>query len=181
MADLLNPELVIYSKIFDLLEDDTKWAEMVPEGNRVRFDEDEDGEGSHDPDAEEKDDSDFDTAILEMTDGSTDLQASGETFGTHAAGGVCNWAEDQTYTYTLRLISRLLSQRQSSKVVNRTVYVLRKAGARLGLPWVTRVRIRWKNERQNTDETGGMSRVVSTITILVDAQLDSQDLLQEGD
>jgi hypothetical protein len=172
---LKNVELEIYTQIFDLLEADTDWAALVPQGNRIRYD---DVTGDEDPERGQYTDADFDRAVLETAEFETNLYSDDETFGT--LDHVTDWQEEHRYVYKLTLTSRLLSQQERSLLATTSMKAIRKGGPRLGLSYVFDVRIKGTNRTEQSADTGDQRRVISEILVVVKAKLEGVSLTEDG-
>jgi hypothetical protein len=145
-----NIELEIYQKLWQLLMADPIWAALVPEGNRIRFD---DLEGDENPDKPNNADGDRASARLITKTGSFSFYTEGETFQTHAPGGPSDWMEKHEYIFRLTTTSQLLSLNESSGLAAQSRQAIRAGGPKLGLSYVTSVKVRSEqlDRRQSQD------------------------------
>ena len=118
------------------------------------------------------------------TSGTGDLHAGDETFGTYSdTNARQTWLETSTWNYEIEIVSQGLSENEYTNLCARAVNGVRKAGAKLGLPWVTKVKYTFKTSDPGDvyDETSedGIRRVVSKITVAVQTQIDGALLTGE--
>lgn len=110
------------------------------------------------------------------TTGGSDLHTGDETFGTYSdTNSPDDWLETSTWNYEIEIVSQGLGEEQYSGLCARAVNAVRKAGPRLGLDWVTRVRYTFTvsnpdSPTTDTDEDG-VARIVSKISIAVQTQI----------
>lgn len=145
---LKDIESEIYAKLWQLWIADSAWATAVPIGNRIRYDLD---TGNFNPEKTLEADGDKDSAELWPQSGETGLWTSDETFGTYSSQGPCGANERQTYVFLLRLESRPLRVGQAFTLGALIRRVLRAAGPRIGLDYVTGLSLRWTTEKTNPD------------------------------
>lgn len=108
--------------------------------------------------------------------GGGDLHTGDETFGTYSDTQTPeDWLETSTWNYEIEIVSQQLGEEQYSGLCAKAVNAIRKAGPKLGLPWVSRVKYTFTvsdpdSVTTDTDEDG-VQRVVSKINIAVQTQI----------
>jgi hypothetical protein len=165
MAEAPDLELLIYRQIRTLLEgDEPGWASEIDVGNRIWYD----VEQPNDPAKPTTADGDHPMSKLRARTGSTSLFTTDETFGTYAPEGPCDAVEKGTFVYRLTMTSQLLGQQEQSRLRKLAENVIRRSGPRLGLPYVTRVVLRWDTEEIDADREEGTKRERTEMDISIE-------------
>jgi len=172
-----NLELEVYRQIRALLEANTNLMEQVKRGNQLWYDT---IVGSQNPSKPNRADGDYPELELRPRGGDTRMWDDDPTFGTHADGSNCEWLENETLVYRLTLTSQLLSVGECTTLGAEARNAIREGGVRLGLPYVTGVRMRWQITRTDaSDESDNMVREKTEVDIIVSVQIAGSAMTEE--
>ena len=170
-TDTPDLALQIYQAIADGMVNDSQWK--VTEDNFIRYDQ---LEGIQTPDKIATTEADYPQAILRgPIDFKTDLQTGTETFGTYSTDG-CDWMETGEWVFELKITSDLLRVQNYSPQTAESINAIRRLGPRLGLPFVTGVKIKGTERDSDIDEEDGVRRIITNIRITVTTQHDGQSM-----
>lgn len=143
MAEAQDIELLLYTRLREILEGDPQWSIAFDVGNRIWY-------NVQQPSAPEKPtsaDGDYPSSKLRCRSGQSGFYSTDETFDTYGNPMRNPHAvEKGTYVFRLALTSQLLGQSEQSELRKLSENAIRKAGPRIGLPYVTRVTYRFDTE-----------------------------------
>jgi hypothetical protein len=175
MPEPIDTEAELYAQIRTLLEADSNWTAQIAEPNRIWLNDPED-EGFFDPEKEDTSEGDFNESILEVKSGTDSLHTAAVTLGTHSDDPPDHWVEKQSRVFRLQLMTQRLTIRQSSPLRRDSINVLRKAGPKLGLDYVTDVKVRWEETKVEHKQDDGTFRRRVVIDIYIDTETDGATL-----
>jgi hypothetical protein len=133
-------------------------------------------EGDQDPEELETDAGDYPQAILEgPLSGNTDLQSGDVTFATYSDDPPPDWLETSTEEYELTVLSDQLGLDVYSPLAMESINAVRRLGAKLGLPYVTKATASFK-QTENRDSETGSRQITVKIKITVSYQIDGSQL-----
>lgn len=176
---MFDPANQIYRAFVSNLLQDTRWP--VIDQNFIRYS---DIEGTQDPEKLVEADGEFPKAVLEgPISGNNTLQTNDPTFGTYETDDAgdplpvnhTHFIDTGTYVFRLTVTTQTQRLNEHTPLLMTTVSVIRRAGARLGLPWVTKVTLAYTSkEIFNPDTASKQWETVMMIT--VETQIDSDTL-----
>jgi hypothetical protein len=173
----LNLSKILYVAIVNGLLNDPKWP--VHPKNLIRYD---NIEGVQDPEPLTTADADFPQARVEGPfDGKTNLQHGDPTFGTYALGPDGNpvadipWVEHGSFKYRIIVTSSTQRLTEYSGLTTESIDAVRRLGARLGTPWVTKVAMEWTTREVRNEDTD-TKQDETTILLTIETDVDSQQL-----
>lgn len=177
-TDAIDHETQVYTKIWDLLLARQKFASLVPVGNRIRYD---NVEGLGPVEKENYTDADLYEAILFTQSGEDSMLTEDATFETYSTAGPSQWTERLKFVFVLLLTSPWMSVAKIDRLVAEARTALRRAKTKMGLSFVTDVKVSWKTEREvkaNSDGTPeATARWTSAVEISVDCETEGATLL----
>ena len=158
-------DMEVYVAIKAALLTYAPFTSIVPEGNRIWFD---DAEGLTDPEKDAEADGDFHESILWNSSGEDDLHTGEETLSQG-----CNSVEHISLTHRLQITSPYVGLTEISKAGQHAIRALRRAEYNLGVDFIRSVRVRWVTERVVRDDT---QRWTHTIDIFTESEFYVNDL-----
>lgn len=172
----MTPQLEnqIYTKLADSFV--TAWGDSVKEGNFERYDR---VVGTQNPRKRNRADGDHPRANLFIRSGKDNLYTTDETFMTHAPEGPCGWSETSDTVFRLRLVTQKLSFDEFSVLVTKTKNGVRLQGPRLGLSFVTSVRLEWSVSEPDVDNPEEPQRHSLTLDIFVSTETSGKPLTED--
>lgn len=168
-----NIEAQVYTKLWVLLLANDNWVSLIPAGNQIRYDAE---EGSNDPDKLNESDGDFPKAeLMGPISGDDLLRTTDQTFGTLDVAN-SPYSEKQLLNFELVLTSETLDIREVLQIGAESRDAIRQGGARLGLEFVTSVRLRWTTRKEPNTENDSLPRWRQRLSIIVQTETDNANL-----
>lgn len=173
-ATAVDFETLIYTQIWNLLNADSVWANLVDPKNQIRYDQE---SGMQIAEPRNTADSEFPQAQLWIKGGGSDMYTGTETFDTYSDGGPHQpWLETHELTYRLVLKSQFQPLSEPDVLGSQSRSALRAGGPRLGLDCVSKWRTRWSTRQVRGSDNDATRRWWTTIDISVQLQVQSPDL-----
>lgn len=170
MSTLTNIPLLIYSKIMNILTSDVTWSNAFDEGNIIRMDT---VEGSENPDKNNTNSGDFPQFSLKLKSGTNSMFTTDETFQTHSPEGPTDWLEDSSWRFRAQIISQKLSVDELCSLDEVTINTLRKAGPKIGLPFVVRWKMSFETRETDSGDSDGTLRMITDMDLSFDTQIEA--------